>query len=463
MKLSKNILVIALLSLSLQVIPEAKSQNWLPMDKGLDCFYHGVGKKLLVDSLNGKLYISGMFNHDGNCTPLRGISAWNGNQWDSVGSTTEGSAIKAAMTFYNNSLYLYGIFYNINTDQYLAKWNGLFWDTLPKGPNNTVSCFLEKDGILYIGGGMDHLGNDSTFLLGKYDGNQFSAMTPYRGPQGGNAITTMAFFQDTLYVGGNFHMLPYKNLSDFAKWDGFDLQVASSDFANTGALSLIESMVVYQGELYVGGYFRKVDGYAGDYIMKWDGHNFTEVGNGVNERVTCMKVYNNQLYVGGSFTQAGAINSNYIAKWNGTTWNSITTDTFTGSYPMILDLNFYKDSLIIAGSFTAINGDTNMQRVAKYSQPLAGIKTVTKGSNDLTIYPNPATNQLTIEFTSSDTKAVSFTIKNILGETVKIIPAHTLIKGSNKVEMDINEFSNGIYFVQVINESNIYSAKLIKQ
>jgi len=313
-----------------------------------------------------------------------------------------------------------------------------------------------------MAGGMDHLGNDSTFLLGKYDGNQFSALTPYRGPQSGNVITTMAFFQDTLYVGGNFHMLPYKALSDFAKWDGFDLQVASPDFANIGASSLIETMVVYKGELYVGGYFRKVDGYVGDYIMKWNGHSFTEVGNGVNERVTCMRVYKDELYVGGSFTQAGATASNYVAKWDGSTWYSITTDTFTGSYPMILDLNFYKDSLIIGGTFTAINGDTRMQRVAKYSQPLTGIEVSLNDIFNINIYPNPTTNQISMECTLTKPINAFIEIQNILGQTIKRT-AINFPSGSTKTDIDISDFPRGLYFIQLQHENKIYSQKIIKQ
>ncbi|HEX8516761.1 MAG TPA: T9SS type A sorting domain-containing protein [Bacteroidia bacterium] len=360
---------------------------------------------------------------------------------------------------YNDSLYLYGIFFNSTSTQYLAKWDGLNWDTVPQSPNNTVSCFLEKDNHLYIGGGLDHLGNDSTFLLGKYDGISFSALTPYYGSQSGNIITCMAFYQDTLYVGGNFHMMPYKNLSDFAKFDGTDLALVSSDFANLGSSCSIESMVTYKNELYLGGYFKKTDGYAGNYIMKWDGSGFTEVGNGLNERVTCMQVYNNELYVGGSFTQAGSVNSNYIAKWDGTNWHSLTTDTFTGSYPMILSLNFYRDSLIIGGTFTEINGNPHMQRIAKYSQPIMNVKIKSKPDDVFCVYPNPAASTMTIELKSLHTNT-SAQIKNSLGQ---LIQSFTLNGSDNKILVDVNEYPPGVYFILLQNEGKTLVKKFIKK
>ena len=45
------------------------------------------------------------------------------------------------------------------------------------------------------------------------------------------------------------------------------------------------TMVVYQNELYIGGGFQKSDGFTGNNIMKWDGHNFYEVGGGTNNTV----------------------------------------------------------------------------------------------------------------------------------------------------------------------------------
>jgi hypothetical protein len=429
------------------------------MDKGIDCFYNGSVKKILVDEINNKLYISGTFSHDGNCIPLRGIASWDGLHWNSIGDASEGNATKLSITLFNDTLYCYGIFFNANTNQYLAKWDGIKWDTLPGSPNNVLS-FLQKDNDLFMAGGMDYLGGDSTFLLGKFDGNIFTGLTPYYGFQGGNIISCMAMFLDTLYVGGNFHMMPYKNLSDFAKWDGNDLQIVSNDFANLGALSLIESMVVYNNELYIGGFFRKADGYAGDFIMKWNGSQFSEVGTGMNERVTCMKVYNNELFVGGCFTQAGGISSNYVAKWNGSSWSSLSNHAFVGSYPMVIDLNFYKDSLIIAGTFTSIDGDTTLQRIAKYSQPFVGINDMNV-SNLVNIYPNPAKDILSVEITTSELLNATVIIKNSLGQTVKKLNSSCIGVGGI-YEIDISNDPAGLYLIQLTTLKTTICKKFIK-
>ena len=429
------------------------------MDKGIECFYGADVKKILVDSVNDKLYANGNFNQDGNCVPMRGMAMWDGQHWDSIGNGTEGIAMKYMMALYNNDLYAYGNFYNNNVDEYFAKWNGVSWDTISKNPNGTIACTVQRDGVLYLGGFFSYLGHDSTFLLGSYDGSQFHALTPAYGYPGGWAIFAMAFFQDTLYVGGNFNTLPYKNLADFAKWDGTDLQVVHPDFANNGALSMIEAMVVYHGELYIGGYFRKINGYTGDYIMKWDGHNFSEVGNGMNERVTTMKVYNDQLYVGGCFTQAGSINSNYIARWDGVNWYSITADSFTGSYPMIRDLNFYRDTLIISGTFKAINGDTNMYRIAKYSHPLVGIQSLFM-QNEFALYPNPTQSTLTLQLSEAIKKNLTIQIKNTLGQTIKTLQ---LSPGNKDLEIDVSDLSEGLYFVQYRSGETNVTKKFIKQ
>lgn len=82
---------------------------------------------------------------------------------------------------------------------------------------------------------------------------------------------------------------------------------------------------------------------------------------------------------------------------------------------------------------------------------------------DFVIYPNPSTSQVTIEFELSETKNASIEIKNILGQTVRMISNNSFAKGINKVEIDLSEFSSGLYFVQLQSENKITSKKFIKE
>jgi len=455
--------IIIFFILSLWDIPVGMSQNWLPMAKGIDCgFSNGEVKGIVVDPVADKLYISGNFYYNGDCTPMRGVARWTGVSWVPVGSGVQGNEYKYGMTMFRDTLFLSGNFYYTNLKSYLAKWNGTYWDTIPNTPDLTIFSSAEKDGILYLGTNFASNVIDSTFLLGTYDGsNCLSIFSPCEIGSSG-VVNAMVFYNDILYVAGYYHMLPCKTLGSLGKWDGTELQLVSPEFANSGANCNIQAMVEYKGELYMGGYFKQANGYAGNYMMKWNGTTFSDVGGGMNARVTCMKVYNDKLYVGGNFTQAGGITSNYVAMWDGNSWNSITADTFAlniGAPISVEAINVYHDSLIIGGLFTSINGDTACRKIAKYNHALTDNQN-SLSNGDFNIFPNPATNQITIEFSSSSN--ILLEIKNVLGQTIY---SETIsnISGIHVKNIDLTEFSNGVYIVRVQSENILKSQKFIKQ
>jgi len=438
------------------------AQTWLPMDKGIDCSIGGTTvRNIVVDSIADKLYVSGIFVEDGNCSIMRGIAQWNGQSWDSIGRGSEGSVPKFGMTMYKDTLYASGNFYNGNTTIYTAKWNGTFWDTILNSSEIALT-YTEKDRILYIGGTFDYWGGDSTYMIKKYDGTHFTGEIPYCFSGGGNSINAMAFYRDTLYVAGYYDLLSCYGLGSLGKWDGTAFLLVSPEFANDGGNCNIQAMVEFQGELYVGGYFLQSHGYAGNFIMKWNGTSFSSVGTGMNNRVRCMKVYNNKLYVGGDFTSAGGLASNCVAMWDGSNWHSMTTDTFdvvTGASPSVEAMAVYHDTLIIGGYFKSINGDTTCRRVAKYNAALTGIAERNKNSL-MSLFPNPASDLITIELPEAAIQTTNLQIKNALGQTIKTTQ---LTKGNKQLEIDISDLAKGFYFVQLQSGNRLISKKFIKQ
>lgn len=84
-------------------------------------------------------------------------------------------------------------------------------------------------------------------------------------------------------------------------------------------------------------------------------------------------------------------------------------------------------------------------------------------NNNFIIYPNPAQSQIRIKFELLETKNVSFEIRNVLGQMVKIIENRAFSTGKNKIEIDVSEFSKGIYFVQLQSTNKILSNKFVKE
>ena len=78
-------------------------------------------------------------------------------------------------------------------------------------------------------------------------------------------------------------------------------------------------------------------------------------------------------------------------------------------------------------------------------------------------FPNPVIKEITFEFEISEKQDFTIEIKNALGQTVKTIDNRLLSIGKNKIEIDVSEFSKGLYFLQLQSENNIISKKFIKE
>ena len=75
------------------------------------------------------------------------------------------------------------------------------------------------------------------------------------------------------------------------------------------------------------------------------------------------------------------------------------------------------------------------------------------------IYPNPATNLLTIRSSSFHNEAVTVSVVNMLGETVQ----EEKINYSNETNINIKNVCVGIYFLQLKSESGMAVQKFIKE
>ena len=101
-------------------------------------------------------------------------------------------------------------------------------------------------------------------------------------------------------------------------------------------------------------------------------------------------------------------------------------------------------------NFAAIYFDFNYPvitniAVTKIIQP-TGVQEVLQGN--ISIFPNPTNNKVTIRLTETAEKVSSLNIFNIYGQEVKsirIAPAHT-------AEIDISDLSQGVYFIRINNK-----------
>ena len=74
--------------------------------------------------------------------------------------------------------------------------------------------------------------------------------------------------------------------------------------------------------------------------------------------------------------------------------------------------------------------------------------------SNINVYPNPATNVINVSAQGFE----QYQLVNMLGQTVI---SNNLVNGN--AQINVSELSNGVYFVRLINGSEVETVKVIKK
>lgn len=218
--------------------------------------------------------------------------------------------------------------------------------------------------------------NDSIILRGNF--NKLPDNTPSEGMAYWNgskwkdlALNTtnsdrrvLVIFNGELLLGGWLSFVGSSGSLPLMKLDG-KTWVNVFGVTSSNSMGSINDMIVYKGELYVGGQLQRIGGKTVKNIAKWDGVAWSDVGGGcgggVNE-VNSFAILNDELYVGGFFENAGTKLAKHIAKWDGSSWSDLDSGVHNGAVSKIVA---YKDKLIVFGGFLQAGSYPHLSNVYK--------------------------------------------------------------------------------------------------
>jgi hypothetical protein len=258
---------------------------------------------------NNELYICGSFDSIGT-TPANCIAKWDGITWEAIGnnyqfttSTIQLNLFKVQI--YNGNLYVIGNFLDQagNTCR-MAKWDGVNWifftNVFPSWTGlNDMEVYNNKlyvSGLFSIPGGKNGImsWNDTTWS-GVGGGVQvFSNPNP--------TVIDMCVHNGKLYCVGNFEKIGGALANGLATWDGTNWCGYDTDFRNNGQSCGATDIAFYNDTMYVGGGFQTADGDTVNYIVKWIGGNFVDtcgfISTGmseVNQEIISLNVFPNPV------------------------------------------------------------------------------------------------------------------------------------------------------------------------
>ena len=156
--------------------------------------------------------------------------------------------------------------------------------------------------------------------------------------------SAMTEYDSTLIVAGHFDCFDGEQVNRILRWDGSSWGSLGTGVTLEGCCSGINDVVVFNGDLIIGGAFEIAGSDSASNVALWDGTSWNPLGQGLDISVWALAVLNGELYAG---------TDTCVARWNGTSWVSIgSVSGGVGVETMVA----YGDSLVVAGSFSSING-----------------------------------------------------------------------------------------------------------
>lgn len=245
----------------------------------------------------------------------------------------------------------------MGSGSYVHVFNGFTYPIMGAsfGPYG-VRSIIKYNGSFYVGSVFDPA---KTFT--RWNGTAWDTT----GIAANAQVWALYEFNGDLYVGGNFTHIAGINANGLAKFDGTNWSaVGNFPF---GYMIGVNAITSYNGELYIGGSFG--DSLSNTMnIARWNGTQWNSVGGGFHggmAEVECLEVCNNILYIGGAFTVGGGDVGDYIAQWDGTTLSGVGGGVFGVGNGQIHSLKCYHNELYAGGVFSSAGG-VPAQYVAKW-------------------------------------------------------------------------------------------------
>ncbi|KAF0142115.1 MAG: hypothetical protein FD122_952 [Stygiobacter sp.] len=310
----------------------------------------------------------------------------SGNKtWFPLGSGLGGGVTCLATDGLN--LYAGGYFLTTGNNQtvnHIAKWNGQSWSPLvgsngDVGVNGNVFAIAVSGNKVYVGGEFSSAGGVTANSIAMWDGISWSSLTSTNGVNGVSSsvnpkVLSLAVSGNELYVGGLFASAGGITANNIAKWNGSNWSAVGNGFDNA-----VTSLAVIGTDIFAGGFFEHSGNLLINKIAKWNGTNWLSLNNGVDNNVWnimnlawvhAMATEGNQIYAGGTFEVADGLWANNIAKWNGSSWSALGLGS-GGVDSDVMALAFMGGNLYTGGNFTNTNpanpsASVSANRIAKW-------------------------------------------------------------------------------------------------
>jgi hypothetical protein len=296
--------------------------EWVPVDEGLHLFGGNTGDCYTILS-NGSLHVAGRFDQAGFTTVKNAAKFLDGIGWTGIGAGFNATVKELVVA--GGALYATGVFttsgFNTNLAG-VARWTGSSWVDLGGGlqrdithldPGNGVDL-AEHNGTLVVVGAFSAASDVVARNVASWDGAAW--MNFGEGEAVNRYIRELAVRDDEIVaIGPIFQAGSLNEEICFARWDGSGWKPYGVTPPVAGAA---EGLLDFQGQEIAYGSFDLGSGYSSGLIRRngtsWE--NLVAITGFISDAT----IFQDELVVAGSFSEINGVFANNVARWDGNAW-----------------------------------------------------------------------------------------------------------------------------------------------
>ncbi len=416
-----------------------QSQQWETVST-MPSYYNAVQLKVVNDN---NIIIS---------SEIYKLRRWDGNQWSNIGDFYNSFSSPRFVYFADDDIYATKNDY-LNGDttteyNYIAHWDGTNWTNANNlNVAKTINNIHVVNANEMYAVGQFELPDYRWKPVAKFANGAWSVLGE-GDPQAG-AYSTYS----NLWVEGPNEVYSTSGYSDASvirvkHWDGNTWDVLYN-FQLDEAERLSRTQVSNNGTIYSFGYEISSNDSC---LAKWNGQYWEVLGdmsaelnldNSTGNSFMSYKIADNgNIYVVGTKLKDDVTNNYMVAQWDGSSWSEVGQINAPGE---VSALDFYNDYIYV----------TYHNLVKRFPISSSLTTEIITATNELTIYPNPASEYISLKNITAASAEVS--VYTITGQLV----LNKKIDRPNTYKIDISTLKPGVYSVIVNSKTTKSSTQLI--
>ncbi len=304
--------------------------------------------------------------------------------WQALGSGVDGGVVNAVATTKNGEIFAGGNFTKAGGGAALkiARWTPLMgWTPMGSGlsMNNSwdsvAAIIVDRSGDVLVGGTFTTIGGIKAGSIARWTTAGGTGMwLPIADAVNGTVNSLLVHPDGRLIAGGSFYLPASPEIKTLAAWDGSAWGLVGGEIGGDPGGSVFALEMLPSGSLIAGGHFFSAGGVPANHIARWDGVEWSALGQGVDNGtffagVMCLDLSpDGTLVAGGNFASAGGLAVNHVARWNEASgeWSALGSGVAGGNFTTVHGVVVQANGDIYIGGDFAFAGGVPTQAVARW-------------------------------------------------------------------------------------------------